>query len=317
MRIKRIICVYVMLCAADISYSQSMMYLWKQELAIGNGSFEENWTSGKFPMGITPIIAFDDKLYMVGNRKTWISVDGINWNAHDKTSWGERYGMTVTYFNGELWAIGGMKSWGKFYNDIWASIDGITWRLVTPKADWTERRGHAIVVYDNKMWLMGGSKSSGQPNKPPTESFNDVWSSQDGRNWTLLVRNADWSGREPQVVVFNNKFYLVGDTNKSDIWTSNDGEKWMLLKDIAEWRPRQNYGLLVYDNKLWVFGGRGLNDVWNSNDGEVWKKQHNAPWTTRTTSQCVVYLNKIWIYSGKTGRVDSWEGDIWTLKKVN
>jgi len=27
-------------------------------------------------------------------------------------------------------------------------------------------------------------------------------------------------------------------------------------------------------------------------------------------------MDKIWVFSGKTGREDSWEGDIWSLQKM-
>jgi len=39
------------------------------------------------------------------------------------------------------------------------------------------------------------------------------------------------------------------------------------------------------------------------------------PRSTRTTFYSIVYLNKVWIYSGKTGRRDSWSGDVWTMTK--
>jgi hypothetical protein len=28
----------------------------------------------------------------------------------------------------------------------------------------------------------------------------------------------------------------------------------------------------------------------------------------------VVFKNKLWIYGGKTGREDSWAGDVWTME---
>jgi hypothetical protein len=73
---------------------------------------------------------------------------------------------------------------------------------------------------------------------------------------------------------------------------------------------------LAFDEKLWVFGGRGYNDVWYSTNGKNWVQQSSAaPWSTRTTFHSIVYLNKVWIYSGKTGRKDSWSGDVWTMTK--
>ena len=305
----------ILLCLTGTISSQHYEYIWKQEVPPGNGSFEENWTPGKFPMGIIPLIAFDNKLFMVGKEKTWISEDGIHWTARAKTPWGERYGMSITFFNNKLWAMGGMKTWDKFYHDIWVSEDGFLWRLITSEAEWSERRGHSVVVFNNKMWLLGGSVSTGKPNKPPTQLLSEVWSSQDGIHWSLVTNNAAWSGREPRAIAFHEKLVLIGDINSSDVWTSMNGKDWLLLNNKCPWPDRQNYGLLSFENNLWIFGGRGLNDVWNSPDGKTWAKQSPAPWATRTAEQSIVFQDKIWIYGGKTGREDSWEGDVWTMKK--
>jgi hypothetical protein len=39
----------------------------------------------------------------------------------------------------------------------------------------------------------------------------------------------------------------------------------------------------------------------------------HAPWSPRTTIHSVVFNSKLWIYGGKTGRKDSWAGDVWTM----
>jgi hypothetical protein len=41
----------------------------------------------------------------------------------------------------------------------------------------------------------------------------------------------------------------------------------------------------------------------------------HAPWSTRSANYNVVFKNKIWIFSGKTGREDSWMGDIWAMSR--
>jgi hypothetical protein len=34
---------------------------------------------------------------------------------------------------------------------------------------------------------------------------------------------------------------------------------------------------------------------------------------SRTTVHTVVFDDKLWSYGGKTGRKDSWAGDVWTM----
>jgi hypothetical protein len=306
--------VIVLLLSVFISCAQNDPYKWTQVLPPGNGRFPENWTPGKWPMGIVPLVAFNNDLYMVGKKTVWISSNGTNWIAYSKTDWGERYGMAITFFKGKLWMMGGMKTWDKFCNDVWSSKDGKDWKQIKLHADWSERRGHSVVVYNNKMWLFGGSISTGQSNKPPTEFLNDVWVSDDGENWTNVSQHANWSAREPCVVNLNNLMFVVGGPGKTDVWHSANGKEWAMLTDKTEWSARQYNGVLVFDEKLWVFGGSGHNDVWYSVNGKNWIQQSSsAPWSKRTAYHSVVYLNKLWLYSGKTGDSDSWAGDVWIM----
>lgn len=197
------------------------------------------------------------------------------------------------------------------------------WERVVEHAQWAERVRHKTVVFKNKIWLIGGTISSGNSNQLPAESYNDVWSSDDGITWSLEVKQAPWSARhDPKVVVFKDKLWMmagvdqVGGVGQQDVWNSSDGKNWTLALQTAPWAGRRNNGMLVFDNKLWIFGGVEKNDVWYSSDDVNWKKLHeHAPWSTRTTESSIAYKNKLWIYSGKTGREDSWSGEVWALSK--
>ncbi len=299
-----------------LSSTNDNTYKWKMERRPGSGRFPENWKKGKWPMGIVPIVAFEDKLYIIGQRFTWISDDGLNWKARPKTDWGERHGMSFTFFNGKLWMMGGMKSWDKFYNDVWCSNDGFNWQQVKVKAEWSERRNHFVIVHNNKMILYGGAISSGKKDQTPREFFNDIWSSEDGKNWSRETANASWTPREPEIVKFKSKLLMIGGPDKSDIWSSDDGSNWKLVAERTPWKGRLNFGLQVFDNKLWFLGGREHNDVWSTNDGMNWVRQTSpTPWSTRTAKHSIVFANKLWVYSGKTGRDDSWSGEVWAMSK--
>ena len=63
-----------------------------------------------------------------------------------------------------------------------------------------------------------------------------------------------------------------------------------------------------------MLGGIDRNDVWSSTDGKEWKLEFAAaPWSKRSTFYSAVFNDRIWLFSGKTGREDSWAGDIWAL----
>lgn len=291
-------------------------YEWKQVVKPGNGSFQEKWKDGKWPMALVPIIAFENKLWMIGHNKSWSSADGIRWAVHQKTDWGERYGMSYAFYKNKLWMLGGMRTWNDFRNDVWASADGKTWTQVVIKANWQPRRGQHLIVFKNKLWLIGGELSSGSPDQTPSEFLNDVWSSEDGINWiqeSVLIPGVPKNNRH--VIVFHNKLWMISTIEKK-IFNSPDGKNWGLVAEKLPWRERQGNGLLLFNDKLWIFGGIERNDSWFSADGIEWQQlNEHAHWSPRSTYYSIVFNNKLWIFSGKTGREDSWSGDVWTLEQ--
>lgn len=293
----------------------SEIYKWQKVIEPGKGCFQEKCANGQYLMAVVPLVAFDNKLFIVGKNAVWTSSDGINWNSQPKTDWGERHGMAYVFFDNKIWMMGGMKSWGNFKNDVWYSGNGKDWKMTTANAPWTPRRGHSVLVFDNKMWLLGGSEGASQEVNLPSRNLNDIWSSKDGVNWKRETANAAWLARGEQTAfIFKNKMWVIGGTGQRDVWASVNGREWTQVTAEAGWSERQNNGGLVIDGKMWIFGGRGLNDVWNSTDGKKWELVFSqAPWSTRTTNHSIVFDNKLWIFSGKTGREDSWEGDVWTM----
>jgi len=302
-------------------------YVWTQVLPFGSGSFPEEWKRGTFPLGLGPVQAFDSNLWMSWNKYAWSSSDGIKWDLHNKTDWGERISISIVYFKNKMWMTGGMRYKERiFMNDIWSTADGKTWTNVG-NAAWSPRKGQTVVVFKDKLWLFGGSTGV-LSNYNPTNFLNDVWSSDDGIQWKLVTNRTPWSPSEyPMVVVFNDMMYMVGGYMKSGIWKSADGINWEQLDAETDWQPRTDYGALVYDQKVWVFGGRDTsanhttaakNDVWYSTDGAQWTMQkEHAAWTVRSGTTSIVFKDKIWIFSGKhTGGKYNWGGDIWTMDKL-
>jgi hypothetical protein len=162
---------------------------------------------------------------------------------------------------------------------------------------------------------IGGAQSSGRANEVPSRFFNDVWSSADGVRWKQETTDVPWAERDGHAcLVFQDKLWLVGGIGRRDVWSTSDGQHWTQVTAQAEWSARHSNGASVLNGRLWVFGGRGLNDVWYSTDGTRWRRVvAHAPWSPRTTVHSVVFDHKLWIYGGKTGRKDSWSGDVWTM----
>jgi Concanavalin A-like lectin/glucanases superfamily len=225
----------------------------------------------------------NDRMWIVGgDRNTghyqndvWSSADGVNWQqVTDDVPWANRATQYVLTFNNRLWLMGGQQIFETgvppgpvvAYRDVWSSADGANWVLETAEAAWSPRGMiMGAAVFQGKMWVIGGGLYD-------IRTFNnDVWSSADGVNWTLVQSAAPWSPRQFQnITVFDNKLWVVaggvagtqGGTN--DVWYSSDGAQWTQL-GATPWQPRHAATGLVYNNYLWLTCGSytfGDNDVW-------------------------------------------------------
>ena len=301
---------------------------WQAILPLGSGGYpaapgSENtplWEPGRFPLTLTPQIAYRNALWMTAQTRTYSSPDGLTWTEHPKTDWGERIYESIVYFKGRLWMYGGLDYQARtFLNDIWSSSDGVTWSKIGA-AGWSPRGSQTVVVYRDRLWLFGGANHIADDRS--TDSFlNDIWHSDDGVSWTLVTASAPWSPRDKAgVVVFNDELYLLGGQGMADVWRSSNGRDWTPVVAEADWRPRNDFARVTYDGRMWIFGGwadrstNALNDVWYSSDGRSWTRQtDHAPWGPRSPI-AVVFRDKIWIYSGKhTGADDNWGGDLWQM----
>lgn len=318
--------VMVLACFTRDRMPFKQVYEWKQILPAGSGSHQYEWKQGTFPMGLVPHVAFGGNLWMIGQKASWSSVDGIAWTRHAKSDWGERIYLSGVYFGGKLWQSGGMRYQERaLTNEIWYSKNGTEWQQAA-NGGWEPRKGHALVVFKNKLWLFGGTSRISRDFES-LEMKNDVWSSSDGFKWTREVAQAPWSPRDsPQMAVLHDTLYMVGGQGLADVWRSADGKTWTELTAEAGWKKRYDMGVHAFDGKLWVFGGRdlnpdhykaALNDVWYSANGADWTLHAgHAPWSVRSGGHSVVFRDQIWIFSGKhTGADPVWKGDVWVLQK--
>lgn len=316
--------------------------VWEQVLPPEAGAFAPEpeafnqpvWKpdEGMFPQGLQPLVAFNDELWMVSQTVVFSSADGLEWQMQRKTDTGGRLQGTFAYFNDKLFLYGGLKltpgvnyanaSPEDFQNEIWSSPNGVTWSSEGVAA-WRARKAATVISYNDKLWLFGGAAGVTETGDG-ADLLNDVWSSEDGVEWTQVTATAAWAPRQyPKVLVFDDAMYLIGSDGQADIWRSTDGAEWEQVSEEAAFLGRFGYGAGVLGGKLWVYGGcvgedcrDARNDVWSSADGVTWTQEtENAPWDERSTANSVVFQDKIWIYSGKhTGNDPGWLGDAWVLR---
>jgi hypothetical protein len=239
------------------------------------------WKHSDFPMTVT----FKDRMWVMGgwhggrlahasaSNAVWSSTDGADWKQEtEHAGWSPRMAGGTIVFKDRMWVLGGIQ---KYYfgndddlkNDVWSSADGVKWDEVTTKAPWSPRAYLQPVVFNDRLYVMGGGNYT-----PRYQVQNDVWSTADGKEWTLETEHAGWSPRIWfSAVPYRGRMWVLGgwsnnpSRNWNDVWTSKDGKTWEQFKTETVWRERHEQSTYVFQDKLFVVGGHAAplqNDVW-------------------------------------------------------
>lgn len=219
--------------------------------------------------GYSEMVVYSGKMWAI-KGSVWSSPDGVHWTrVAEKTPFGVRgYGEAVVH-DGRIWQLGSG-------SDVWWTTDGANWTCATKDAPFGNRYGSAVTAFGGKLWLMGGavSKASDPPEKhyPTYSTYNDVWCSSDGANWTRVLEHAPWEERMWFVSkVYAKQMWIIGgfsnrrSVNFADAWYTEDGVNWHELVSATKWSPRHEPSCYVFDNSLWVVAGNSwplMNDVW-------------------------------------------------------
>lgn len=219
------------------------------------------------------IAYFREQLWMLGGMRDWSDFRNDVWSSADGTSWKQvvtkapwqpRRGHGTVVFKDRLWIIGGSLSSGRRdqtptagLNDVWSSVDGVEWALVTENASFASGECTNTVVFNGRIWVVGRGSAA------------EVWSSADGREWIRHTVAADWGPRGGYgAAVFNGKIWVYGGIEKNDVWYSGDGAKWILAFKASPWSTRSTVYSTVFKDRLLLYSGKtGRADT---QQGEIW-----------------------------------------------
>ncbi|MDD2716857.1 MAG: Ig-like domain-containing protein, partial [Candidatus Wallbacteria bacterium] len=173
-------------------------------------------------------LVYDNKMWVIGggdnsgnyNNDVWCSSDEVNWTqvkANDGNGFSPRRNHTSVVFDNKMWVIGGLDQTPSYKNDVWYSVDGVSWTQAPGSAGWSARYWHTSLVFDNKLWVRGGCNGSG---------LNDIWYSSDGVSWTQATASDGWAARYGHTnLVYNNRIWVIdgyGAKYYNDAWYSYD-----------------------------------------------------------------------------------------------
>jgi len=247
----------------------------------------------------------------------WSSPDkGENWNRLiDEAAFGARHGhaLVADPIKGNLFVIGGDA--GSVASnkvtvprtDVWQSVDGREWALVTASVPWRPRkRFGAIFDAAGILYIAGGIDSMGISGR------NDMWKSEDlGKTWTAVALASPWTARHSFGFVRmpggtrEGRLLIMGGSDgriQHDVWASDDsGESWHIMKfthvhemvykdveDRASWSPRWGMGAVADTEGILTVCGGGDDSSDKAFSREVWQIESpppdTVPWYLKRTT---------------------------------
>ena len=277
------------------------------------------------------IVVHNGRIYILDgyNGDVWSSDNGVNWRVEtDDASWSGRLGSRPVVHNGRIYMLGGYDH-GDFQNDVWSSADGKNWTLVKANNNvgWSKRDDHQAVSHNGRLYVLGGFYRQLHGSRGPLTYYNDVWSSADGKSWTLVKanNNVGWSKRSDHwALSHNGRLYVLGNEvyrrQQNDVWSSADGKSWTQETANAGWSADD---ILSHNGRLYALGAGWsyqngeyqLNSyVWSSADGKNWLRDTDeARW--QGVSHAVVFppnlvlhgVSEFRIPNGHIGIIETFE----------
>ncbi len=293
--------------------------------------------------------------------RTQQSVERSKWTeVNPEAEWAARAGLQVVELGNIFFLMGGrtpidpaivpVPGASVIWSDVWCSRDlGRSWQKLVETDDpshWPARAYFQAVTKGDSMYVLGGQNFNLVPNPgcaflppgvpcdpplvPASQFFNDVWRSENGRDWVQLTANAGWHGRAGlSSVVFQGEIYVLGGSFNddssivggpparvyfNDVWKSRDGANWVPMTTNAPWAPRAGAAVVEKGGFIYLLGGEDgflcdtnrpdrcppyYNDVWRSRDGANWELvTAAASWPSRPGHQAVVLANNMYLFGG-------------------
>ena len=186
-------------------------------------------------------VVFNNRLWIIGGKRhsadsqllgdAWYSDDGVSWTqATPQVAFRPMGYQNLLVLDNKVWDVGNVfyrpeNGSTVEYNEIWNSVNGRDWNLVTSHGLFPARNSASAVVYNNKLWIIGGYNET-------LGRLADVWYSSDGSEWIQATPAAEFSINKTDAfrttaVVFDHKMWVIqpnrkGNSFKDDVWYSTE-----------------------------------------------------------------------------------------------
>jgi hypothetical protein len=218
--------------------------------------------------------------------ETLVSDDGgVTWTTH-KAPFTPRHSASAVTIGDTVYLVGGCtgRPGTTFYNDTWATKDGVLWTRVDHTFS-PIGRTFATANLGGKVGVIGSSADI-LGLAPPALGWTKIGQSMvAGR---LLY---------PSVAEMGGVTYAIGGAANMPFATSADGVQWTPLATDLPWI--QNMGATATADRLWATGsGSGQKGCWRSPDGATWTKTSSDDLLDRSNHGMVVFQDQLWVIGG-------------------
>ena len=292
----------------DAIYSSTDGTTWNEVLASAPFADEDNREAAVLNGTIWLFSYTFENFGAYGSKnisRIYKSADGMNWSG---PIGGIYVGNMVARdsaplaFKDQIYLVGGRAEILEYTNEVWSTFDGEVWTEHAIGGFYGPRYLHAMTSFNGKLYSMGGV--SGDHFDITTPYMNDVWSSDDGLNWTQITPEAPFQARGGHKAVnlgdrmcfvggYGRRAWGVGKQGElvvailfnvigvmGDIWCSFDGETWSEVAPNGDgFDRRHGHAVVFFNDRMWVIGGNLSStyyaDVWNlePTSGWVWNPE--------------------------------------------
>ena len=276
--------------------------IWSSPDALSWTLEASHYSNTPTPDKIDPVTGVDP---ITGQKARWRPRHAAGWIVHEHLE--KKYLYVIGGDDEDGTEFGNMYSMpgGAYPRDVWRSLDGTNWELVTQDAEPFRpevtapldpgstygRTLHAVGSHNGKLWVFGGAINLG-----------------DGVELDAPLHPGD---KETKVHPLD------------DLWSSDDGGKtWTRRAVNSVQRPSPRgliYTLVSWRGDLWLCGGGTYhpydelrtyyNDVWHYNEAkDQWFRIFmpktdvgSDSWEAREYHNVIVFDDKLWVMSGTSG----------------
>lgn len=286
--------------------------------------------------------------------ETLVSDDGgATWTVN-KAPFTPRHSASAVTIGDTVYLVGGCtgRPGTTFYNDVWATKDGVLWTQVDHSFG-PIGRTFATANLAGRIGVIGSSPSiiglappslgwtelppdpgPGYIMVPDTGQLPDgsywawgggemkVLRSDTGLTWQPVTTNLPQDRNSVAGCVHHGKLFVCGGVRGgqylNDVYASADGITWTQVAGAQRFAGRSAHCMVSFQDKLWVFGG-SLPDVWRSDDdGVSWTQTttdgHPGGAYAITYAKGVAFKGQLWLLGGVSAQstYSSPDGITWT-----